>query len=142
MLLPFSLISASLKQLSRDITNNIIVRQKIFDVTSWKRYCVYQFYTPELISSCSILYIYIYQRSLELFSYKRRIQIWESKLNRKDLLFSFMVKGMISHFQQVERHILLVTFFKKYFMLHLERRYFTQLITPVNVKLRKNLLIA
>ena len=36
-----SLISASLKQLSRDITNNIIVRQNILDVTSWNRYCVY-----------------------------------------------------------------------------------------------------
>ena len=32
MLLPFRLISASLKQLSRDITNDIIVKQNIFDV--------------------------------------------------------------------------------------------------------------
>ena len=32
MLLPFRLISASLKQLSRDITNDIIVKQNLFDV--------------------------------------------------------------------------------------------------------------
>ena len=32
MLLPFHLISASLKQLSRDITNDIMVKQNIFDV--------------------------------------------------------------------------------------------------------------
>ena len=31
MLLPFCLISASLKQLSRDIINDIIVKQNIFD---------------------------------------------------------------------------------------------------------------
>ena len=32
MLLPFCLISTSLKQLSRDITNDIKVKQNIFDV--------------------------------------------------------------------------------------------------------------
>ena len=32
MLLPFRLISASLKQLSRDITNDSIVKQNIIDV--------------------------------------------------------------------------------------------------------------
>ena len=32
MLLPFRLISTSLKQLSRDITNDIKVKQNIFDV--------------------------------------------------------------------------------------------------------------
>ena len=32
MLLPFRLISDSLKQLSRDITNDIIVKENIFDI--------------------------------------------------------------------------------------------------------------
>ena len=32
MLLPFRLISASIKQLSRDITNGIMVKQNLFDV--------------------------------------------------------------------------------------------------------------
>ena len=32
MLFPFRLISASLKELSRDIINDIIVRQNMFDV--------------------------------------------------------------------------------------------------------------
>ena len=32
MLLPFRLISASLKQVSRDITNDVIVKQNIFEV--------------------------------------------------------------------------------------------------------------
>ena len=31
MLLPFRLISSSLRQLSRDITNDIMVKQNIFD---------------------------------------------------------------------------------------------------------------
>ena len=59
--------------------------------------------------------------------------IQELKQSKINLLFSFMIKEMISYFQQLESHTLLVTLSLEYFVLHLDKSYSVQFKLQVNV---------
>ena len=68
-----------------------------------------------------------------------------SSLNQnqhQNLLFNFMIRENIFHFQQLRCHTLQVTFYQKCFSLRLEQRYFKEFVLPLNVKhFPKNLTI-